>query len=117
MEVFTLSEPRQRYNEEFKRQTVRYIQEQTKTITEIADELKIPVGTLYSWVGQFRQFENEPLAAAERIRELEHQLRQRERELENVKEELAIVKKAVHIFSKPRNQDSNSSRNIAPIIR
>jgi len=98
-----VGEQRQRYNEEFKRQTVRYIQEQTKNVTDIAEELNIPVGTLYAWVAQYREFENEPVAAAERIRELELKLKQRELELADVKEELAIVKKAVHIFSKPRN--------------
>ena len=98
-----MGEQRQRYNDEFKRQTVRYIQEQTKTVTDIAEELSIPTGTLYAWMAQYREFENEPIAATERIRELERQLKQRERELDDVKEELAIVKKAVHIFSKPKN--------------
>ena len=101
-----MSEQRQRrqsYNEEFKRQAVRYIQEQTKTVTDIAEELNIPSGTLYQWVAQYREFENEPIATMERVRDLERQLKQKERELEDAKEELAIVKKAVHIFSKPRN--------------
>lgn len=105
-----MGEQRQRYNEEFKQRTVKYIQEQTKTLPEIAEELNIPVSTLHQWKAQYRTFENEPLANAEKVRELERLLQEKERELKakdcelaDTKEELAIVKKAVHIFSKPRN--------------
>ncbi|GAB2715389.1 transposase [Paenibacillus thermoaerophilus] len=105
-----MGEQRQHYNEEFKQRTVKYIQEQTKTVGEISLELNIPAGTLHKWLAKYRQFENEPLAGAQRVRELETLLREQERELKakdrrlaDLEEELAIVKKAVHIFSKPRN--------------
>lgn len=105
-----MGEQRKRYNEEFKRQTVKYLQEQTKTMEDIAQELDIPAKTLHSWKAQFREFKNEPVASMERVRELEQLLNEKERELRakdqriaNVEEELAIVKKAVHIFSKPKN--------------
>lgn len=72
--------------------------------------MNIPASTLHGWLGKYRTFENEPLANAQRVRELEQLLKEKERELKakdrriaNVEEELAIVKKAVHIFSKPRN--------------
>ncbi|MGO4499363.1 transposase, partial [Paenibacillus sp. 2RAB27] len=42
-----MGEQRQRYNDEFKQQTVKFIQEQTKSVTEIAEELNIPAGTLH----------------------------------------------------------------------
>ena len=105
-----MGEQRQRYNEEFKRQTVKFIQEQTKSVADIAEELNIPAGTLHQWIAKYRQFENEPIASPERVRDLEQLLKEKERELAEkdrkiatIEEELAIVKKAVHIFSKPRN--------------
>lgn len=105
-----MGEQRQRFNDEFKKQTVKYIQEQTKTMPEIAAELNIPVKTLHQWKAKYRTFDNEPVANAERMRELERileekerELKEKDRELADTKEELAIVKKAVHIFSKPRN--------------
>jgi transposase len=98
-----MGEQRQRYNEEFKKQTVKFIQEQTKTIPVIAEELNIPADTLHSWMAKYRQFENESLTSSERVRELEQLLKEKDRENTDLKEELAIVKKAVHIFSKPRN--------------
>jgi transposase len=105
-----MGEQRQRYTEEFKRQTVKFTQEQTKTIGEIAMELNIPTSTLHQWMSKYRTFENEPIASIDKVRQLEQQLRERELELQernrriaDVEEELAIVKKAVHIFSKPRS--------------
>ncbi|MEK4063235.1 MULTISPECIES: transposase [Paenibacillus] len=105
-----MGEQRQRYNEEFKKQTVKFIQEQTKTLGDLAEELNIPQSTLHQWMGQYRELKNEPAASMDRVRELEAQLKEatrllqeKELKLADAEEELAIVKKAVHIFSKPRN--------------
>ncbi|GGG14713.1 hypothetical protein GCM10010912_68930 [Paenibacillus albidus] len=94
---------RKSYNDEFKKQTVKYIQEQTKTVAELAQELDIPAKTLHQWLGKYRQFPDEPVASAERVRELERQLQEKEKQLADMAEEMAIVKKAVHIFSNPKN--------------
>ncbi|MBB5172670.1 transposase [Texcoconibacillus texcoconensis] len=97
-----MGEHRQRYNEEFKKQTVRYVQEQKKTVSDMAEELKVPTSTLYEWIAKYREFDNEPIVYDERIQQLEQQLKKKERELKDREEELAIVKKAVHIFSRPK---------------
>ncbi|WP_078427418.1 transposase [Alkalihalobacterium alkalinitrilicum] len=106
-----MGEHRQRYNEEFKRQTVKFAQEQKqkKTMRDIAQELDIPLSCLHQWMTQYREFDNESLTSEERLRQLEQQLRDKDRQLKEkdqeiaaTKEELAIVKKAVHIFSRPR---------------
>jgi transposase len=102
-EVVEMSEHRQSYNEEFKRQTVKFIQDQTKTVPQLAEELNIPSGTLHNWLGKYRVFESEPVASADKIRELELLILEKDRLLTDLEEELAIVKKTVHIFSKPRN--------------
>ncbi|QJC52573.1 transposase [Paenibacillus albicereus] len=93
---------RQHYNEEFKKETVKFIQEQTKSLGDIAEELNIPKSTLHQWLAQYREFEHEPVNNAELIRELKAQLKAKERQISEMEEELAIVKKAVHIFSNPR---------------
>ncbi len=105
-----MGEIRKGYNEEFKRQTVKFIQNQTKNVTDIAQELDIPISTIHQWIGKYREFESESLASPEKVRELTQLLKEKEREIQekdrrlvDVEEELAIVKKAVHIFSKPRN--------------
>ena len=50
-----MGEQRQRYNEEFKKQTVKFIQEQTKTLGDLAEELNIPKSTLHQWMGKYRE--------------------------------------------------------------
>lgn len=104
-----MGDQRQRYNEEFKRETVKFVQEQQKkkTMRDIADELKIPQSCLHEWMTKYREFENEPVAIEDRLIKLEQELRDKERELNekakklsDTEEELAILKKAVHIFSK-----------------
>jgi len=106
-----MGEQRQSYSEEFKRETVKFAQEQQqkKTMRDIAAELKIPLSCLHDWMTKYREFENEPIAIEERLLKLEQQLRESERErkkidqeLTNTKEELTILKKAVHIFSRPK---------------
>ncbi|WP_148449126.1 transposase, partial [Paenibacillus ihuae] len=54
-----MSGTRNSYNDEFKKQTVKYIQEQTKTVAELAQELDIPAKTLHQWLGKYRQFQSE----------------------------------------------------------
>lgn len=105
-----MGEQRQRYNEEFKKQTVKYVQEQTKSISDICEELNIPKSTIHQWIAQYRQFDQEAVNHPEKIRQLEQTVqeteaenRRKESEIEDLKEELAILKKALHIFSKERN--------------
>ena len=105
-----MGEERQRFNEEFKRQTVKFIQEQTKTVPEIAAEMNINPRTIHQWIAKYREFESESLASPEKVRQLEHLLKEKEREYQekdrafvDLQEEMAILKKALHIFSKERN--------------
>jgi transposase len=105
-----MGEQRQRYNEEYKKQMVKFIQEQTKTVPDIAAELGIPAGTIHQWIAKYREFENESLATPDKVRQLEQLLKEKERENKqkdrayvDLQEEMAILKKALHIFSKERN--------------
>lgn len=98
-----MNENRQRYNETFRREAVKYVQEQAKSLEQIADELNINPSTLRNWVGKYREFENEPINQGEILREQSQMIDEQNREIEDLKEEIAILKKAMHIFSKERN--------------
>lgn len=97
-----MAETRQSYNEDFKRKTVKFLQEQTKTMPELSEELNIPLGTLRQWMAKFRELKNEPIANGEKLRQQTEQLTEQEREIKELKEEIEILKKAMHIFSKER---------------
>lgn len=98
-----MGEIRQHYKDEFKMKTVKYIQEQHKTLPEYAEELNIPAGTLRAWMLKYREFENEPLVSRDLLQEKDKEIDKQSSEIADLKEELAILKKAVHIFSKERN--------------
>lgn len=98
-----MGEIRQRFSDEFKEKTVKYIQEQMKSVPQIAEELNIPAGTLHQWLAKHRKFENEPLLDRETVRQKDKQIKDQEAEIADLKEEIAILKKAMHIFSKERN--------------
>jgi len=98
-----MGEKRQSFNETFKKEAVKYVQEQTKSLPQIAEELNVNVETLRHWVGKYREFENEPINHGETVRQQAQVIHDQQKELEDLREELAILKKAVHIFSKERN--------------
>lgn len=98
-----MSEKRHSYNETFKREAVKYVQEQAKSLPQIAEELNVNPDTLRQWVGKYRDFENEPIHHAETLRNQSQVIHDQQREIADLKEELAILKKAMHIFSKERN--------------
>jgi transposase len=97
-----MSEPRQHYNQKFKEETVKYIQQHSKPITEIAQELNIPVKTLRQWMSKYRQFPDEPFVGSGNQRSHDQIVKELEKRNKDLEEELAILKKALHIFSKDR---------------
>lgn len=101
-EVFRMGESRQRYNMEFKKEAVKYIQERSKSIPQIAEELNIPAGTLSKWVAKYREFPNEPFVGSGNLREEALKVKQLEEENRDLQEENEILKKALHFFSKDR---------------
>lgn len=45
-----MTKKQRRYEEDFKRQTVRYILEEAKSVAQVARELKINENTLLGWL-------------------------------------------------------------------
>lgn len=80
----------QRHNKEFKEQAVKYIQEQRKSLTDIAEELNIPAGTLRNWVAKYRQFPDEPFVGSGKLRSQEHHIKDLEQRNKDLEEEVAI---------------------------
>ncbi|MGG3847066.1 transposase [Aeribacillus composti] len=44
-----------RYEDNFKRQTVRYMLEEAKSVAQVVRELKINENTLHGWVKKYKQ--------------------------------------------------------------
>ena len=89
---------RQHFDEEFKRQTVKHMQENGKTPAEVSKELDIPVGSIRDWKKRYGTSaeKTQLFVDYERLKKLE----QMNRELQ---EENEILKKAMHFFTKNRD--------------
>jgi transposase len=97
-----MGESRQRYNVEFKKETVKYIQERSKAIPQIAEELNIPAGTLHKWMAKYREFPDEPFVGSGNLRAGDKELKEQADRIRELEEENEILKKALHFFSKDR---------------
>nr|WP_274366330.1 MULTISPECIES: transposase [unclassified Paenibacillus] len=95
-----MGQQRQRYNKEFKEETVKYIQQHRKSLPEIAEELNIPVKTLRQWLTQYRQFKDEPFVGSGNLREADRLLKEKDDLINDLQEEIVILKKAMHFFTK-----------------
>jgi transposase len=89
---------RQHFDDEFKRQTVKHMQESGKTPSEVSRELDIPVSSIRDWRKQFANTgeKSQLFVDYEKLKKLEEQNR-------DLQEELAILKKAMHFFTKNRD--------------
>ncbi|WP_313636546.1 transposase [Paenibacillus sp.] len=86
-----MGEQRQRYDEKFRRETVKYLLEQTKSVEDISLELNIPAKTLHGWKAKYRELKNEPIATLERVRELEQLIAEQKREIQMRDKRIADV--------------------------
>ena len=107
-----------KYTQEIREQTARYIIENGKSATSVAEEMGIDTNTVCRWVRDYRRSHNMPSYAEEkgikhkepqtegellyRIKELEKELKKRDKELAEEKEKVEILKKSLHIFMQPR---------------
>jgi len=89
---------RQRFDEEFKRQTVKHMEETGKKPAQIAEELDIPVSSIRTWRKQYGNNGEKAQLIVDynRLKKLEQQNR-------DLQEEIEILKKAMHFFTKDRN--------------
>ena len=107
-----------KYTQEIREKTARYILENKKSATSVAEEMGIDTNTVCRWVREYRRKYNLPSYAEEkgirrkepqtegellyRIKELEKELKKKDKQLEEEKEKVEILKKSLHIFMQPR---------------
>lgn len=86
------------YDEDFKKQTVKYIREEAKPVAQAARELKINANTLHGWIKKYSQ---EPeIKESQSFRSEDHEMRDLKKRLRDLEEENSILKKAMHFFAK-----------------
>ena len=89
---------RQYFDDEFKRQTVKHMQESGKSPSEVSKELDIPISSIRAWRKQFANTgeKSHLFVDYDRLKKLEEANRE-------LQEENEILKKAMHFFTKNRD--------------
>jgi transposase len=87
-----------RYDEPFKKETVKYIAENNKTVAQVAREVGVNENTLHGWVKKYGQ--QPDVKAVQTFSTPEAELRAMQKQIRDLQEENEILKKAMHYFAK-----------------
>ena len=107
-----------KYTPELRERTAKYILENNKSATSVAEEMGIDINTVCRWVRDYRRKYKMPSYAESkgikaknpiserelinRNKELEKELRKKEKMILEEKEKIEILKKSLHIFMQPQ---------------
>lgn len=91
-----------RYDKEFKLQTVRLVQEEGKTVSQVAREMGLHENTIYRWIAEFKQDGNPAFPGSGKLKPEDQAMRDLQKRIRDLKEENEILKKAMHYFAKDR---------------
>jgi len=107
-----------KYSPEMREQTARFILENNKSATSVAEEMGIDTNTVCRWVRDFRRTNNLPTYAEEKgiaplrpgagpegsskVKQLEREIKRRDKLLAEEREKVEILKKSLHIFMQPQ---------------
>lgn len=87
-----------RYEESFKIETVKYINEHNKSVAQTAREVGVNENTLHGWI---KNYGKQPeVKSAQTFSSSEAELRALKKEVRDLQEENDILKKAMHYFAK-----------------
>lgn len=87
-----------RYDETFKKETVKYILENQKPVAQVARETGVNTNTLHGWIKKYGQ--QPEIKSAQTFSSSEAELRALQKQLRDLEEENEILKKAMHYFAK-----------------
>ncbi len=91
-----MGKARRKFDEQFKREAVRFLEETGRPLREVAEELKLSEGTLWRWRKQYATGAGEQLSPSEAA-----ELRRLRREVEILRQERDFLKKATAYFANP----------------
>jgi transposase-like protein len=95
---------RRRFTDEYKRDTIRMLEERQIPISKLARDMDLRVDLLYSWKRKYGKAKNSFLAKDESAA----QLRKPQKRLRDVEEERDILKKAMAIFTQVSKPGTDS---------
>ena len=91
-----MGKARRKFDEQYRREAVRFLEETGRPLREVAQELKVSEGALWQWRKQYGAGATESLQPSEAA-----ELRRLRREVEILRQERDFLKKATAYFASP----------------
>jgi transposase len=91
-----MGKARRKFDEQYKREAVRFLEETGRPLHEVAEELKVSEGSLWRWRKQYGTGAGEALSPTEAA-----ELRRLRRENAILRQERDFLKKATAYFANP----------------
>ncbi len=91
-----MGKARRKFDEQYKREAVRFLEETGRPLRAVAVELKVTEQSLWRWRRKYGTGTGEQLTPSERA-----ELRRLRREIEILRQERDFLKKAAAYFAKP----------------
>jgi transposase len=91
-----MTKARRKFDEAFKREAVRFLEETGRSVVEVAEELKVGGQALSRWRKQYGDGAREAVSPSEAA-----ELRRLRREVEILRQERDFLKKATAYFAQP----------------
>ena len=89
-----------KYDKEFKRDAVKLVVDQNRTVISVAEDLGIVANSLYKWVKQYLEDGKNCFPGKGYLKPHEAETMRLKKELRDVTEERDILKKAMAVFSR-----------------
>lgn len=94
-----MGKKRRRYSSEFKLEAVKLLEQQGRTVVDVAESLGIQPGMLHRWRAQYGKDGTEAFPGQGRLKPQDEELRRLQRDLARVRQERDILKKALAYFA------------------
>ena len=98
--TMTESKYNKRFDEDYKREIVRLVDELSKSPTQVAEDIGVTSQTIRAWVKKFGKDSSDVFTGKGRLHPADEELRQMKKTIKDLEEENLILKKAMAIFTK-----------------
>ena len=100
--------PKRKFDRDFKLQAVKMVLEEHLPVNEVARRLNVSENQIHAWKHTFKESGPNSFPGKGRQSNESEEIRQLKKRLADAEEERDILKKAVAIFSKTREGNTNS---------
>ena len=91
---------KKKFDQDFKLEAVNLVLRDKRPVAAVANELGIHINTLYKWIRQVNEYQEDAFPGSGNLKPEDEELRKMKKKIADLEEENAILKKATAIFVK-----------------